>query len=223
MKDNEKREPIEILEKVYNLLKQEKLHYESMHDKAKIISESTGLKKDALIRLKDLLYGKGVGWDDDPMVQTYSDRYPDKIAPMFRRLYQLIDDFNSVGMLCELEPYLNSLKERGISIEIKIPESKLNDEEKQRVKDALNFMIDRQYEIYNITDTIKDNSYDKMLEDTGFIPKSGFKTAVNFYIKKEKENKDILEKVNDIVVDNKGINKGLTNIIEGNYFTIINN
>lgn len=178
----------------------EKLEYRhQLNDIAKGYAEQAMVEKKDLINAKKYLYTKGNGWGEDCLDKSKEkvDR-PDKISSAFRKLVDIIQTMDNVGMLNELNEYIDAAKARGITISVDY-QNELSKETKQIIDDGMKAMDSYQKDMYAKEDYIN-NELASEAESTNFSPKNKFKKIVELAYKK-RDGKDVDDKIQDEYVN----------------------
>ena len=84
---------------------EKKYYSKELNTSAKLCSEEIGIDKNPIIKIKDYIYYKGRGWGDTCLTKSEDkEKYPDKIAPTFRKLLEIVSNCYKTGhsdLLCD--------------------------------------------------------------------------------------------------------------------------
>lgn len=174
-----------------------KYNSKEMNTSAKLCSEETGIDKKSVMKVKDYIYYKGRGWGDTCLTKSEDkEKYPDRVAPTFRRLLEIVTNCYATGkedLICD---YVDELEKQGIKLIIdENMFSQPDNDTKETVDRYLQAM-----EVYQ-TNICEQNDYmtDVLAEQAEAIdlsPKNKYKQIIQLAAKKL-EGKDINDKVND--------------------------
>jgi len=178
-----------------------------LHETAKM----QGIEKPILARMKDYLHYRGMGWiGNNPLEKDPEERFPDRVSPCFRKLLQIINDLRATDCLEWLDPYLDAMKQNGITISITPGTVRIND--KTEVEAALQNASDFQTTICQLADEINDIKAVEA-EEICLTKQNEFKKLLNFYDKKQ-NNKDIDDLYQDTVTDFEMRETGYTKVYD---------
>lgn len=195
---------LELLNKANKVLNKKKETSRRMNEMAKIGETEFNIKKEAFLRMKDYTHYKGAGWvDGDPLKKDpeIPVRFPDRVSPIFIKLYDLISDLSSIGYLGLIEPYLESLYSKGITISIDIPQAPLN----QGAVDLVYELDGYQNTICNLANEIRDN-FKPEAEKLGLTPKRDFDKVLEIH-NKMVSGLDVGEQAHKLITENLATNE----------------
>jgi len=174
-----------------------KYNSKEMNTSAKLCSEETGIDKKSVMKVKDYIHYKGRGWGDTCLTKSEDkEKYPDRVAPTFRKLLEIVTNCYATGkedLICD---YVDELEKQGIKLIIdETMFSQPDDDTKETVDRYLQAM-----EVYQ-TNICEQNDYmtDVLAEQAEAIdlsPKNKYKQIIQLAAKKL-EGKDINDKVHD--------------------------
>ena len=174
-----------------------KYNMKEMNTSAKLCSEETGIDRKALLKVKDYIHYKGRGWGDTCLTKSEDrEKYPDKIAPVFRRLLEIVVNCYAAGkedLLCD---YVDELGKQGIKITV--DETMFDspaDDTKETVDRYLDAMEFYQKNICERSEYMTDVLAEQA-EAVDLVPKGKYGQIIGLAVKKL-EGKDINDKVHD--------------------------
>jgi hypothetical protein len=185
-----------LMEEAHEIFLEKKEASKQMNLVAKETAKAQGIEKPILVRCKDYLHYRGMGWmNNDPLEKDPEEKFPDRVSPTFRKLVQIVEDLTAVGRLDFLDLYLDALRKKGIDIKIDIgdPRVKDIDETWQAIENMSGF----QTTICQLADEINDEKAPQA-EEINLVPENEFKKLLGFYAKKQAA-KDIDEQYQNIV------------------------
>jgi hypothetical protein len=188
--------PSELLEESAEILHDKSAASKNMNMIASETAKMQQIEKSIIVRAKDYKYYAGAGWiDNDPLQKNPEEKFPDRVAPTFRKLLQIIDDLRAIGKTDWLDPYVQALSNHGIDLTFSAADCMVNDPDE--VEAAIENMCGFQKTICTLADEINDV---KALtsEDINFTPKNEFKKVLGFYDRKAK-GKDVDDAYSDWV------------------------
>ncbi len=208
-----------ILKDSLDILNEKRDLSSQMNKSFKTCSQDYNIDKGTCVRVKDYYHYKGRKCESSDILKVNKnsdEKFPDRVAPCFRKLNQIIYDLAAVDDLSFLDEYLKSLKNKGITISIdpsiKEKVNKNSTDIKKKIKE-----IDSEYQdqICSLADDLRDNK-SREAEDNKLCKKKFFKTVLNIYDKR-KSNKKYRNKLVDIKSSNDTLEKTLDEIDQGNY------
>jgi len=188
--------PLELLEEAYETLKEKKLASKHMNLIASDTAKMQKVEKPLLVRCKDYLHYRGMGWDGtNPLSKTPGEKFPDRVTPTMCKLLQIVDDLAAVGKLDMLDVYFDALKAKGVEVTVTNKPVRVSDVDDtwQAVENMSGF----QTKICELADEINFGCT-AVAEDINFTPKAEFKPVLNLYAKKQ-ESKDVDDMYQDKV------------------------
>jgi hypothetical protein len=186
----------ELLQDSNEILEQKKAASKNMNMVAAETAKAQGIEKPILVRCKDYLHYRGRGWlGGDLLEKDPEEKFPDRVAPTFRKLLQIVEDLSAVGRPDFLDIYLDALRAKGIDIKINYADMRVNDPDETWV--AVENMSGFQTTICALADEINDVKAVES-EDINFTPKNEFKKVLGFYNRKE-AGKDVDDFYQDTV------------------------
>jgi hypothetical protein len=185
-----------LMEESHELFERKRDASKQMNMVGKETAKAQGIEKPILIRCKDYLHYRGLGWtNNDPLEKDPEEKFPDRVSPPFRKLLQIIDDLAIVGHLDFLDIYLDAMRKHGIDIKISNKDVRVNDIDE--TWQAIENMSQFQGVICELADEINDEKA-PVAEQINLVPENEFKKLLSFYDKKVKE-KDLDDQYQNIV------------------------
>lgn len=159
--------------------------------------------KSILKRIMNYHHYKGVNWlNGDPLQKDTTIKDKDKVAPVFIKLLQIVEDLATIGDTELLLPYLNALKNHGIKIEIDYGSADTK-EDLKTILEKLESASNLQTNVDTLTNQLKEEKSAES-EEIGFAPKSGFIKVLGLY---EKIKDDKADKAEDAI--NQGASEAI--------------
>lgn len=176
---------------------------------AKQCARETHINKKTIMKVKDYLHYRGRGWGDDCLTKSEDqEKYPDRVSPTFRNLYEIISNFYATGKEVDLQIYINALKERGITITVNKDAMNIPDNDiKEKIAVAINQMDPYQCDICEKNDYMND-VLAEAAESINLSPKNKYKQIVQLAASKQ-AGKDIDDRVQDEYLKMEMFTKGL--------------
>lgn len=182
---------------------------------AKACSEQTGVDKKAILKTKDYLHYKGNGWGEDCLDRSEEKvKYPDRVSPAFRRVFEIIDNCYATGQEDLLEDYLVAMKKRGITIKIddNMFSSPNTQEDATAVANAIKAMDSFQCDICSKNDYINEVLATDA-ETANLSPRNKYSHIIQLAAKKQ-EGKDVDDRIQDEYVWMELLTNGLEKVTE---------
>jgi hypothetical protein len=173
----------QLLEDSHELYLQKAAANKQKNMVAKETAKAQGIESSVMKRASDYLHYRGMGWmNGDPLEKDPEEKFPDRVAPTFRKLVQMIDDLDSIGRLDFLDVYLDAIRKHGIDIKIDThgPRVQDIDETWQAVENMSSF----QATICKLADEINDEKA-PLSEEINFTPENEFGKVLTFFAKKQ--------------------------------------
>ena len=205
-----------VLEEGIKTLTEKREQASFMGQIAKDAAEQVSISKAQIMQLKDYVYYHGRGWGADAMDKSdEKEKFPDRVSPVFRKMFDIIKNMYEGGMEHMLDDYLSAMHLRGIDITIKAGNAgfiRPSEEEKEIIDDAVKAMQKYQECICEKNDYMND-VLAPAADNQNVTPKSKFKKLVEFAWKKE-DGKDIEDKIQDELFDNELYMRSLEDLQE---------
>jgi len=158
-------------------------------------ADKNNLDKKTLTHIKNYYYYKGKSWlNGDPLTKDKDAKQKDKIAPVFIKLLEIVEDLEKIGDTDFLAPYTNALLAHGIKIDIDAGPAVTNDS-LDVIRDTIETACKYQTNIDTLDEQLKQESA-VQAEEIGFVPKGTFMKVLSTY-EKIKEEKDVDDTIQD--------------------------
>lgn len=183
--------------------------WKEMNSIAKVCSHQTGVDRNTLMRVKDYLHYRGRGWGEDCLSKSEeTEKYPDRVSPTFRHLIDIVTNAYATGKEDLLDIYLNTVKEKGITISIDVSKfTQPSADAKIAISEALKIMDPIQCDICEKNDYMNDVlAVDA--ENANLSPKNKYKQIVKLAALKT-SGKDVDDKVQDEYMKTEMFQNGL--------------
>lgn len=177
--------------------KEKKYFAKEMNASAKLCQEETGIDKKALLKVKDYLHYKGRGWGENCLTKSDDkEKYPDRIAPTFRRLLEIVTNSYQTGKKDLLIDYIEALRNVGITITI---DENMFNEPSTDISDTVDAYLKAMHTYQN--SICEQNDYmtevlAEQAENIDLVPKNKYKQIIQLAASKL-EGKDIADRVHD--------------------------
>lgn len=192
-------EQLKLFNRANKILTEKKETGYKMNSLAKEKAKIFEVGKDTLIRVKDYQHYRGNGWVDGDPLKKDPDipcRFPDRVSPIFMKLVDLYNDLSKTGRLEDLEPYLKSLKEKGLTIVSTLPVA----DRREDLDETVNELDGLQGKICSLANAIRDDIKPRA-EEMKIVPKRDFDEVLELYHNKFK-GKDTEDKANKMITNN---------------------
>lgn len=137
------------------------------------------IDRDIIYAYAEYKHYKGNGWcNDNPLELDKAEHFKDKISPTFIKLLKIIDTLKELDELEFLQPYLDAMRNNGVTITIS-PSNKQLD--KEFLNSQMELIDEEQRIICDNTDVLKETGV--LAEEKEFSTKSKFKTLTESYYK----------------------------------------
>lgn len=189
----------DLLEKSYDALKERKTAQKHMGMIASDVSKLQNVEKSILMRCKDYVLYKGQGWDINELEKSEAEvKFTDKIAPVFKKFLQIIEDCYAVGKEDLLDDYFDALRSFGVDVTV-TDKSNMVVSDADEVDQAITAMGRFQKTINEVNREINDE-HTSLAEELSFTPKKDYKSVLGLYEKK-KDEKDVDDMYQQKVTD----------------------
>lgn len=177
----------ELLDDSLETLSDKKKFSKTMNTIIKDCAKQNGLEPKVLKAVKNYHHYRGVNWvDNNPLEKDKDKKEKDKVAPIFIKLLEVVENLRKVGDKEFLEPYLTALAEHGIKIDINFEDTDKNVDEIMEVIDSASKL---QTNVDALTEELKENKSVEA-EELAFTPKGAF-VGVLGILDKIKNGKDV--------------------------------
>ena len=208
--DKENVEKIEeLLDDSLDTLSDKKRYSKTMNSIIKDCAKSMGIEPSVLKKVKNYYHYKGVNWSDKNPLQKNSEiKEKDKVAPIFIKLKEVVDNLRAVGDENFLKEYLDAMNQCGIHISIDFEESGYDDEKISTIKTVLDSASKLQTNVDTLAEELKENKSSEA-EKLNFTPKSQF-CGVLGILDKINEGKNVDDKIQDTFTEITMLNNAYT-------------
>lgn len=177
----------ELLDDSLETLSDKKKFSKTMNTIIKDCAKQNGLEPKVLKAVKNYHHYRGVNWvDNNPLEKDKDKKEKDKVAPIFIKLLEVVENLRAVGDKEFLEPYLTALAEHGIKIDINFEDTDKNVDEIMEVIDSASKL---QTNVDALTEELKETKSVEA-EELAFTPKGAF-VGVLGILDKIKNGKDV--------------------------------
>lgn len=188
----------ELLNDSLETLADKKKFAKTMNTIIKDCAKQNNLEPKVIKSVKNYHHYKGVNWaNNNPLEKDKNKKDKDKVAPIFIKLLEVVENLRKVGDKEFLEPYINALAEHGIRIDIDFEETDKNVEEIMEVVESASKL---QTNVDTLNEELKEEKSTEA-EELNFTPKSSFVGILG-----------ILDKIKN--------GKDVEDLIQGNFTTI---
>lgn len=150
-------------------------------------AKANGIEPKVIKAVTSYHHYKCANWvDNNPLEKDKDKKEKDKVAPIFIKLLEVVENLRKVGDKEFLEPYLNALAEHGIKIDINFEDTDKNVDEIMEVIDSASKL---QTNVDALTEELKENKSVEA-EELAFTPKGAF-VGVLGILDKIKNGKDV--------------------------------
>lgn len=183
----------ELLGDSLETLADKKRFNKTMNSIIKDCAKENGIEPKVLKAVKNYHHYKGANWvGNNPLEKDKEAKNKDKVAPVFVKLLEIVENLRAVGDKEFLEPYLNALAEKGIKIDIEFEETDKNVEEIMEVVESASKL---QTNVDALSEELKDVKSTEA-EELSFTPKNSF-VGVLSILDKIKDGKNQDDKIQD--------------------------
>ena len=171
-------------------------------------AKANGIEPKVIKAVTSYHHYRGVNWvDNNPLEKDKNKKEKDKVAPIFIKLLEVVENLRKVGDKEFLEPYINALAEHGIRIDIDFEETDKNVEEIMEVVESASKLTTN---VDALTEELKEVKSVES-EELNFTPKGSFVGVLG-----------ILDKIREGKNQNDKIQSNFTNLIMlNNAFTYL--
>ena len=188
----------ELLDDSLETLADKKKFAKTMNTIIKDCAKQNNLESKVIKAVKNYHHYRGVNWaNNNPLEKDKDKKDKDKVAPIFIKLLEVVENLRKVGDKEFLEPYINALAEHGIRIDIDFEETDKNVEEIMEVVESASKL---QTNVDTLNEELKEEKSTEA-EELNFTPKSSFVGILG-----------ILDKIKN--------GKDVEDLIQGNFTTI---
>lgn len=191
--DNENVEKIEeLLDDSLETLIDEKKFSKTMNTIIKDCAKKNDVNPKVIKAVKNYRHYKGVNWENNnPLEKNKDVKEKDKVAPIFIKLLEVVENLRAIGDKEFLEPYLNAIAEHGIKIDIEYADTDKNVEEIMEVIESASKL---QTNVDTLAEELKEEK-STTAEELNFTPKKSFISILKILdkIRNDKDVDDIIQ------------------------------
>ena len=182
--DEENIEKIEeLLNDSLETLADKKKFNKTMNNIIKDCAKKNELDPKIIKAVKNYHHYKGVNWaNNNPLEKDKEKKEKDKVAPIFIKLLEVVENLRAIGDNEFLIPYIKALAKKGIRIDIDFENTDKNVEEIMEVVESASKL---QTNVDTLAEELKEEKSSEA-EELNFTPKSSFCNILS-----------ILEKINE--------------------------
>lgn len=181
----------ELLDDSLETLTDKKKFSKTMNVIIKDCAKQNGLEPKVLKAVKNYHHYKGGNWaNNNPLEKDSTKKEKDKVAPIFIKLLEVVENLRKVNDIDFLEPYLTALAKKGIKIEI---ESEQTDKNINEIMEVIESASKLQTNIDTLSEELKETKSTES-EELNFTPKSSF-VGVLGILDKIKNGKDVDDQI----------------------------
>ena len=196
----------ELLDDSLETLTDKKRYSKTMNTIIKDCAKANELEPKVLKAVKNYHHYKGVNWvDNNPLEKDKDVKEKDKVAPIFIKLLEVVENLRKVGDKEFLEPYISALAKHGIKIDIDFEETDKNVDEIMEVIESASKL---QTNVDTLSNELKEEKSVEA-EELAFTPKGSF-VGVLSILDKIKEGKDLEDKIQENFTNLTMLNNAFT-------------
>ena len=186
--DKENVEKIEeLLDDSLETLADKKKFAKTMNTIIKDCAKKNEIDPKVIKAVKNYRHYKCANWvDNNPLKKDKDKKEKDKVAPIFIKLLEVVENLRAIGDKEFLEPYLNAIAEHGIKIDIEYADTNKNVEEIMEVIESASKL---QTNVDTLAEELKEEK-STTAEELNFTPKSSFCNVLGM-LEKINEGKEI--------------------------------
>ena len=198
----------ELLDDSLETLADKNKFAKTMNTIIKDCAKQNNLKPKVIKAVKNYRHYKGVNWkNNNPLKKNKDIKEKDKVAPIFIKLLEVVENLRAIGDKEFLEPYLNAIAEKGIRIDIDFEDTNKNVKE---IMEVINSASKLQTNVDTLAEELKEEK-STTAEELNFTPKGSFVSILG-----------ILDKIKEGKNQNDKIQSNFTNLIMlNNAFTYL--
>lgn len=203
--DKETAEKIEdLLDDSLETLADKKRYSKTMNKIIKDYGKTHNVDPSVLKKAKNFYHYKGTNWlNNNPLEKDKEKKDKDKVAPIFIKLKEVVDVLRTIGDYEFLTPYLDAMKNCGITISIEETPTTL-DGSVEEVKELLESASNLQTNVDTLNEELKETKSIES-EELNFTPKSSFVSVLSI-LDKINEGKDVDDKLQNAFTENAMMN-----------------
>lgn len=182
----------ELLDDSLETLADKKRYSKTMNTIIKDCAKANKLNPKVLKAVKNYHHYKGANWlNNNPLEKDKEKKDKDKVAPIFIKLLEVVENLRAVGDKDFLEPYINALAEKGIKIDIDFEETDKNINDIMEVIESASKL---QTNVDTLSEELKEVKSTES-EELNFTPKSSFVGVLSILdkIRNDKDVEDVIQ------------------------------
>ena len=182
----------ELLDDSLETLADKKRYSKTMNTIIKDCAKANKLNPKVLKAVKNYHHYKGANWlNNNPLEKDKEKKDKDKVAPIFIKLLEVVENLRAVGDKEFLEPYINALVEKGIKIDIDFEETDKNINDIMEVIESASKL---QTNVDTLTEELKEVKSTES-EELNFTPKGSFVGVLSILdkIRNDKDVEDVIQ------------------------------
>ena len=186
--DKENIEKIEeLLDDSLETLADKKRFAKTMNSIIKDCAKKNEIDPKVIKAVKNYRHYRGVNWaNNNPLEKDNDKKEKDKIAPIFIKLLEVVENLRAIGDKEFLEPYLNAIAEHGIKIDIDFEDT---DKDVDEIMEVIESASKLQTNVDTLAEELKGEK-STTAEELNFTPKSSFCNVLGM-LEKINEGKEI--------------------------------
>lgn len=186
--DKENIEKIEeLLDDSLETLADKKRFAKTMNSIIKDCAKKNEIDPKIIKAVKNYRHYRGVNWaNNNPLEKDNDKKEKDKVAPIFIKLLEVVENLRAIGDKEFLEPYLNAIAEHGIKIDIDFEDT---DKDVDEIMEVIESASKLQTNVDTLAEELKGEK-STTAEELNFTPKSSFCNVLGM-LEKINEGKEI--------------------------------
>lgn len=191
MENNMDKENIEKIEELLDdsleTLADKKRFAKTMNSIIKDCAKKNEIDPKVIKAVKNYRHYRGVNWaNNNPLEKDNDKKEKDKVAPIFIKLLEVVENLRAIGDKEFLEPYLNAIAEHGIKIDIDFEDT---DKDVDEIMEVIESASKLQTNVDTLAEELKGEK-STTAEELNFTPKSSFCNVLGM-LEKINEGKEI--------------------------------
>ena len=191
MENNMNKENIEKIEELLDdsleTLADKKRFAKTMNSIIKDCAKKNEIDPKVIKAVKNYRHYRGVNWaNNNPLEKDNDKKEKDKVAPIFIKLLEVVENLRAIGDKEFLEPYLNAIAEHGIKIDIDFEDT---DKDVDEIMEVIESASKLQTNVDTLAEELKGEK-STTAEELNFTPKSSFCNVLGM-LEKINEGKEI--------------------------------
>jgi hypothetical protein len=168
---NEQNEIEELLDDSLETLADKKKFAKTMNTIIKDCAKKNNVDPKVIKAVKNYRHYKGVNWaNNNPLEKDKDKKEKDKVAPIFIKLLEVVENLRAIGDKEFLEPYINAIAEKGIRIDIDFEDT---DKDVGEIMEVIESASKLQTNVDTLVEELKEEK-SITAEELNFTPKSSF-------------------------------------------------